>query len=103
MTVCAVEINGRGVATFNESSFAAARDFVNTTFRHDLKAMIHDRKPLWDGSSELFVREAFPEEQEKWKASQVRALARAKISSEQDRRIRFLVLGMDRAAADRGC
>ena len=37
------------------------------------------------------------------KASQVRALARAKISSEQDRRIRFLVLGMDRAAADRGC
>jgi hypothetical protein len=46
MTVYAVEINGRGVATFNESSFAAARDFVNTTFRHDLKAMIHDRKPL---------------------------------------------------------
>jgi hypothetical protein len=53
--------------------------------------MIYDRKPLWDGSSELFVREAFPEEQEKWKASQVRALARAKIRSEQDRWIRFLV------------
>jgi hypothetical protein len=91
MTVYAVEINGRGVAAFNESSFAAAREFVSTTFRHDLRAMIHNRRPLWEGSSELFVREAFRNEQKKWKASQVRALARAKISSEQDRWVRFLV------------
>jgi hypothetical protein len=91
MTVYAVEINGRGVAVFNESSFPAAKDFVSNTFRHDLKAMVYDRKPLWDGSSELFVREAFPDEQDKWKASQIRAMARAKISSDQDRWVRFLV------------
>jgi hypothetical protein len=62
MTIYAVEINGRGIAAFNDSSFLAAKDFVGNTFRHDLKVMIYDRKPLWDGSNELFLREAFPEE-----------------------------------------
>jgi hypothetical protein len=92
MTVYVVEIQGMGVAAFNDESLPEATQFaLNSAFASDLMVLIHDGKPLWDGSSELFVREAFPEEQEKWRASQVRAMRSGEIDNEQAMWVLFLV------------
>jgi hypothetical protein len=73
MTVYVVGIEGTAVAAFNDESLPEAKRFaLNSAFASDLMVLVHDGKPLWNGSSELFVHEAFPEEQEKWRASQVR-------------------------------
>ena len=70
MSVYVVEITGRGVAAFNESTIDAVRVFVDDDgFRDDLMGEVSDGKPLWDGKTELFVRDAFPEEQARWEAA----------------------------------
>jgi hypothetical protein len=92
MTVYVVEIEGMGVAAFNDESLPEAKNFaLNNAFASDLMVLIHDGEPLWDGSSELFVREAFPEEQEKWRASQVRAMRSGEIDTETAMWVIFLV------------
>jgi hypothetical protein len=92
MTVYVVEIEGMGVAAFNDESLPEAKHFaLNSAFASDLRVLIRDGKPLWDGSSELFVREALPEEQEKWRASQVRAMRSGEIDNEQALWAFFLV------------
>jgi len=92
MTVYVVEIESRGVAAFNDESLPEAKHFaLDGAFASDLMVLIHDGKPLWDGSSELFVREASPEEQHKWRASQVHAMRSGEIDSETSMWVVFLV------------
>ena len=92
MAVYVVEIEGRGVAAFNDESMPEAKHFaLDGALASDLIVLIHDGKPLWDGSSELFVREAFPEEQEKWRASQVGAMRSGEIDDEANMWVLFLV------------
>jgi hypothetical protein len=92
MTIYVVEIDGRGVAAFNDETLPKAKDFaLNGAFASDLMVLMYDGKPLWDGSSGLFVREAFPEEQERWRASQVRAMRAGEIDDEEEMWVFFLV------------
>jgi hypothetical protein len=96
MTVYVVEIDGRGVVAFNDERLPEAQHFaLNSALTSDLMVLIRDGKPLWNGSSALFVREAFPEEQEKWRASQVRAMRAGEIDNEEDMWVLFLVAVTD--------
>ena len=81
MTVFVVEINGRAVAAFGAGSQSEAEALVNEGFLHeDLMTLKNDGRPLWDGSSEVFIREADPSEVAKWEAS----YARARLADEAD-------------------
>jgi hypothetical protein len=68
MSVYVVEIAGRGVAAFNESTIDGARVFVDE-IRDELMAEVSAGKPLWDGKTELSVRDAFPEEEARWEGA----------------------------------
>ena len=38
-------------------------------FRSDLMALERDGKPLWDGKSEIYLREALAEEADQWRVA----------------------------------
>jgi hypothetical protein len=80
------------VVAFNDESFPEAKHFaLDGALASDLMVLIHDGMPLWNGSSELFVRDAFPEEQQKWRASQVQAMRSGEIDNEAAMWVLFLV------------
>jgi hypothetical protein len=75
MAVYTLEIAGRAIAAFNEDGIADAERFVeNDELRNDLTVCEFDGAPLWDGKTELFVRDALPEEQAHWQTSHARAI-----------------------------
>jgi hypothetical protein len=92
MPVYVVEIEGRGVVAFNDERAPEAEYFaLDGALASDLMTLVHDGKPLWDGSSEISVRDAFPEEQQKWRASQVQAMRSGDIDNEAAMWVLFLV------------
>ena len=92
MTVYVAEINGRGIAAFNTADRDSADHFVdNEPFRADLAVLESEGKPLWNGTDDIFIREAFPEEQATFKASQARAIKDEEIEDEDDEWVLFLV------------
>ena len=69
-----VEIMGRSIAAFNAESKIAGEAFVGEEwFRSDLMALERDGKPLWDGKSEIYLREALAEEADQWRVAYARA------------------------------
>jgi hypothetical protein len=59
-----VEIGGRPIASFRSEDQEDAEHFFEAEdFRDDLKVMLTDGKPLWDGLSILNLREANADEQ----------------------------------------
>jgi hypothetical protein len=72
-----VEIKGRGVAAIGNKSVAEEE-----YFKEDLLALTSQGTALWDGESELFIRDAFPEEQEQWRTSQVRAIREGELEED---------------------
>jgi hypothetical protein len=92
MKVFVVEVEGRAVAAFNDESSPEAVHFaLDGALASDLMTLIHDGKPLWDGSSEMAVRDAFPDEQQKWRASQVQAIRSGEIDNATAMWVLFLV------------
>jgi hypothetical protein len=93
-------LGGSGGVGHHAIQFAKARDArvlpearhfaLDGAFASDLMTLIHDGKPLWDGSSGLFVREAFPEEQQRWRALQVHAMRSGEIDDEVSMWVVFL-------------
>ncbi len=77
MTIYTVEIAGRPIITISADDRDAAVDFTNEEwFRADLMALeTREHEPLWDGKSELFVREAEEEERATWDKSIALAIA----------------------------
>jgi hypothetical protein len=74
MMIFVVEINGRGIAAFNAESQIAGEAFIDEEwFRSDLMALEGDGTPLWDGKSEIYLREALPEEADQcaWRAGSI--------------------------------
>jgi hypothetical protein len=83
VAVYVVEIEGRGVVAFNDERSPEADHFaLDNALASDLMNLVHDGKPLWDGSSEIAVRDAFPDEQQKWRTSQVQAMRSGEIDTE---------------------
>jgi len=59
-----VEIAGRAIAVTNADE-DQARDLIDSEeFREDLTVIHCDGKPIWDGTSEILLRQATPEEEE---------------------------------------
>ena len=74
MIIFVVEINGCGIAAFNAESEIAGEAFIEEEwFRSDLMALECDGTQLWDGKSEIYLREALPEEADEWRGAYARA------------------------------
>ena len=77
-SVRCIEIMGRSIAAFNAESKIAGEAFIGEEwFRSDLMALERDGKPLWDGKSEIYLREALAEEADQWRVAYARAQLRA--------------------------
>jgi hypothetical protein len=97
MSIYVVEIAGRGVVAFSAATSEEARLFVakDEELRADLMVLESEGEPLWDGNAELYIRDAYPEEQARWQASQVRALMDGEIEDEDESWVLFLVPVID--------
>jgi hypothetical protein len=86
MTIYVTEINGRGIVAFNCDNRNRADELIaEDSFRSNLRVLENQEgTALWNGSDEIFVREAFPEEQAKFSASQARAINTDEIDGEDD-------------------
>jgi len=102
MTVYVADIKGRGVAAFRADSGADAERLVHDrVFRDDLMALASGGLPLWDGVSDIQVRQARPDEEAKWRASHAKAIRHGNIEGDEDAWIVFLVSLSDLARHNR--
>ena len=62
MTVYVAEILGRGIAAFDAANDAEATQvrLTDKAFRRDLTVLQNEGRPLWDGVSQIYVREPPP-------------------------------------------
>jgi hypothetical protein len=92
MTVYVADIKGRGVAAFRADSGADAERLVrDRVFRDDLMALASGGLPLWDGVSDIQVRQARPDEEARWRASHANAIRRGDIERDEQAWVAFLV------------
>jgi hypothetical protein len=71
MAIFVAEINGQRIVAFSQPTADDALAWADDKhFRADLMLLEgEDGGPLWDGRSEILVREADPHEAEHWKVS----------------------------------
>jgi hypothetical protein len=92
MTIYVAAIKGRGIATFEaENDMAAEIRVHDRMFRDDLMVLATDGVPLWDGGTKIDIRQAFPNEEAKWRASRARAVRHGNIEETDEAWISFLV------------
>ena len=97
MTIYVAEIKGRGIAAFHADSGLDAERFVrDRIFRDDLMVLTTDGVPIWDGLTVIQVRQAFPDEEAKWRTSRAKAIRHGNIELEDDAWVAFLVVLSDR-------
>src|SRR5437899_10403394 len=102
MTVYVAEIKGRGIAAFQADNGSDAEHFArDRVFRDDLMALVTDGLPLWDGVSDIRIRQALPSEDAKWRASRAKAIGQGNIEEKDDAWIAFLVALTDPARRKR--
>ena len=74
MTMYVAEIEGRAIVAFNAENDAGAYAIAEEDwFKSDLRVLESEGAPLWDGVSEIHIREAIEEERGKWDASRAQA------------------------------
>jgi hypothetical protein len=67
MSLYTIEIAGRPIMVFAAQDRMEADAFAKADhLRGDLLVLEHEGRPLWNGQSELFVRETHPEEAARW-------------------------------------
>lgn len=92
MTIYVAEIGGRAIVAFAAEDRVQAEMTVDEEwFLEDILVLKSDGKPLWDGESELHLREAFDEEADKWRHAQAEALAEGDIDGADDDHLVYLV------------
>jgi len=86
MTIFVAEIKGRGIVAFSQPSPEDALDWADDEdFRSDIVFLEgEDGRPLWDGRAEIFVREADPEEAERWTVSFTDAMHDGEVEDADD-------------------
>jgi hypothetical protein len=90
MNLFTLEIDGRALAAFSvaadqsaQEADRAARELVASDWlTEDLNYLLHDGKPLWNGTSDRSARPATPEEASVWRAS----FAAAQAAADEDSR-----------------
>lgn len=60
-------------------------------YRDDWNVLENGGAPLWDGITQIFVREAFQEEQARWEASRARAILAGKMDEDEEERLVHLL------------
>jgi hypothetical protein len=76
MAIYVAEIQGKAVVAFNADSAREADEMAaSEASRTDLGELENDGMPLWDGRSDISVREASPVEHGVWSISKARAIA----------------------------
>lgn len=69
-----LEIEGKPIIVFSTDNQREAEETVQSdAIAEDLLCLLHDGRPLWNGESDLHVREAHPEEVSVWDGSFARA------------------------------
>jgi hypothetical protein len=92
MPVYVVEIKGTSVAAFGADTDSDAEGVVrDRTFRDDLMVLATGGLPLWDGVTEIHIRQAHPNEESRWRASRAKAIRHGNIEGKEDAWIAFLV------------
>jgi hypothetical protein len=92
MTVYVADIQGRGIAAFHADNGLDAESLVrDRVFRDDLMALATDGVPLWDGMTDIRVRQALPDEEAKWRVSRAKAIRHGNIEEKDDAWVAFLV------------
>jgi hypothetical protein len=80
MTIYVAAIKGRGIAAFEAGDHTAADIRVrDCMFRDDLMVLATDGVPLWDGVTNIDIRQALPDEEAKWRAAHAKAIRRGDI------------------------
>jgi hypothetical protein len=102
MSVFVAEIDGRGIAAVNAGDLHEAESFFDEEwFKSDLQCLDgDDKKPLWNGKAEIYVREAFSEEFAKWQAAHSIAVAKGEIDGIDDPWLVYLVAVTDSTDED---
>jgi len=70
MPVYVAEIAGRAIAAFDAADDTEAADvrLTDRAFRRDLIVLQNEGRALWDGVSQIGMRNASPEEAERWRS-----------------------------------
>ena len=86
MTIFVAEINGLGIVAFSQPRTEDALAWADDEdFRSDIVFLEgEDGRPLWDGRAEIFVREADPEEAERWTVSFTDAMHDGEVEDADD-------------------
>jgi hypothetical protein len=66
MALFTVEVSGRPIVVFSEEDRSAAEETAALVIGPDLQGFNEAGQPLWDGTTELLVREASPGEAARW-------------------------------------
>lgn len=74
-----VEINGRGIVALADKTLVE-----EGYFKADLLSLQSEGKALWNGQDTLTIRDAFPEEQEQWRASHARSVRNEEYDNDGD-------------------
>jgi hypothetical protein len=92
MTIYVAAIKGRGIAAFQaENGTDAEARIRDRVFRDDLMVLATGGQPLWDGVTNIDIRQALPHEEAKWRTSRARAVRQGNIEGNDDTWIAFLV------------
>jgi hypothetical protein len=92
MPVYVIAVEDRSIAAFHaDCDSTAASRLHDRLLRADLMTLATGGLPLWDGLSDLVVRQAHPNEESLWRASRAKAFRQGDIDGEEDAWIAFLV------------
>jgi hypothetical protein len=92
MPIYVAVIDGRAlVAFYADGSSEAGRHARDPLFRDDLMTLATGGLPLWNGITDVVVRQAFSKEEAEWRSSRAKAISQGNIDSEDNAWTAFLV------------
>jgi hypothetical protein len=74
MALFTVEMKGRPVLVFSSRDRDAVGEVLAAAISGDWALIGQDGRPVWDGESQLLLREARPEEASRWRAGFAQAV-----------------------------
>ena len=84
MTVYVAEIDGRAVVAFNaDNDLEAELEIEDEIFQNDLAVLESSGRPLWDGETEIHIREADEYERGKFDSSRAKAILEGEIGERE--------------------
>jgi len=102
VAIYVAEILGRATAAFAAEDYASAERYANSdrAFQVKLTVLEHNGRALWDGASNILVRNASGDEANRWEAARASAAVQGKLGSAEDEWVCFLINVVDPTAFD---